>query len=77
MDDFKLMRFFDWLMWFNIVMGIVKGLVYFYYDCQEWIVYLDIKFQNILLDDMFNVKVLDFGFVKLMSWLDISQVKIF
>lgn len=56
----------DWEIRFNIVVGIVKGFVYLYEDCDVKIVYCDIKFENVFFDDYFEVKVLDFGLVKLM-----------
>ncbi|XP_024369764.1 G-type lectin S-receptor-like serine/threonine-protein kinase SD2-5 [Physcomitrium patens] len=67
-------RFLDWPTRFNIALGTAKGLAYLHHDCQERIVHLDIKPQNILLDDMFNAKVSDFGLAKLMSRTDTSQV---
>lgn len=76
MGDPKSTRFLDWPTRFNIAMGTAKGLAYLHHDCQERIVHLDIKPQNILLDDAFNAKVSDFGLAKLMSRSDTSQVKI-
>ena len=74
MDNPTNMKFLDWPARFNIAMGTAKGLAYLHHDCQERIVHLDIKPQNILLDDMFNAKVSDFGLAKLMSRADASQV---
>lgn len=74
MDDPTSTRFLNWPARFNIAMGTAKGLAYLHHDCQERIVHLDIKPQNILLDDLFNAKVSDFGLAKLMSRLDASQV---
>jgi serine/threonine protein kinase len=75
MDDPTSTRFLNWPARFNIAMGTAKGLAYLHHDCQERIVHLDIKPQNILLDDLFNAKVSDFGLAKLMSRLDASQVR--
>lgn len=73
-DNPKSPRFLDWPTRFNIAMGTAKGLAYLHHDCRERIVHLDIKPQNILLDDTFEAKVSDFGLAKLMSRGDTSQV---
>ncbi|TYG36084.1 hypothetical protein ES288_D13G036000v1 [Gossypium darwinii] len=45
----------------KIILDIAKGLAYLHEDCNQKIVHLDIKPQNILLDEHFNAKVSDFG----------------
>ncbi|ESR61276.1 hypothetical protein CICLE_v10014371mg [Citrus x clementina] len=56
-----------------IILDIAKGLTYLHEDCRQKILHLDIKPQNILLDDNFNAKVADFGLSKLID-RDQSQV---
>ncbi|GAY34891.1 hypothetical protein CUMW_284700, partial [Citrus unshiu] len=57
----------------KIILDIAKGLTYLHEDCRQKILHLDIKPQNILLDDNFNAKVADFGLSKLID-RDQSQV---
>ncbi|KAL3509094.1 hypothetical protein ACH5RR_028495 [Cinchona calisaya] len=57
----------------NIAIDIAKGLAYLHEECYKKIIHLDIKPQNILLDENFNAKVSDFGLSKLMD-RDKSQV---
>lgn len=59
----------------KIILDIAKGLAYLHEDCRQTIVHLDIKPQNILLDENFNAKVSDFGLSKLID-KDESQVLI-
>uniref|UniRef100_A0ACD5VNE3 Uncharacterized protein n=1 Tax=Avena sativa TaxID=4498 RepID=A0ACD5VNE3_AVESA len=63
----------DWCTRHRIFTDIAKGLSYLHEDCRQRIVHLDIKPQNILLDDSFNAKVSDFGLSKLID-RDESQV---
>ncbi|XP_058095514.1 G-type lectin S-receptor-like serine/threonine-protein kinase SD2-5 [Magnolia sinica] len=58
----------------KIILDIAKGLAYLHEECRQRIVHLDIKPQNILLDDSFSAKVSDFGLSKLMD-RDQSQVQ--
>ncbi|GJX76565.1 G-type lectin S-receptor-like serine/threonine-protein kinase SD2-5 [Tanacetum coccineum] len=51
----------------KIILDIAKGLTYLHEDCRQKIIHLDIKPQNILLDDDFNAKVSDFGLSKLID----------
>ncbi|MFQ6646363.1 hypothetical protein Gotur_020219 [Gossypium turneri] len=57
----------------KIILDIAKGLAYLHEDCNRKIIHLDIKPQNILLDENFNAKVSDFGLSKLIE-KDQSQV---
>ncbi|GAV74271.1 Pkinase domain-containing protein/B_lectin domain-containing protein [Cephalotus follicularis] len=51
----------------KIILDIAKGLTYLHEDCRQKIVHLDIKPQNVLLDEDFNAKVADFGLSKLIQ----------
>ena len=63
----------DWQHRKKIILDIARGLTYLHEDCRQKIVHLDIKPQNILLDENFNAKVSDFGLSKLVD-RDQSQV---
>nr|GEY78628.1 G-type lectin S-receptor-like serine/threonine-protein kinase SD2-5 [Tanacetum cinerariifolium] len=56
-----------WVCRKKIILDIAKGLTYLHEDCRQKIIHLDIKPQNILLDDDFNAKVSDFGLSKLID----------
>ncbi|XP_058095518.1 G-type lectin S-receptor-like serine/threonine-protein kinase SD2-5 [Magnolia sinica] len=64
----------DWQTRKKIILDVAKGLAYLHEDCHQRIVHLDIKPQNILLDDNFNAKVSDFGLSKMID-RDQSQVQ--
>ncbi|MCD9641565.1 hypothetical protein HAX54_027793 [Datura stramonium] len=51
----------------RIISDIAKGLAYLHEDCSHKIIHLDIKPQNILLDQCFNAKISDFGLSKLIE----------
>ncbi|THG14426.1 hypothetical protein TEA_021251 [Camellia sinensis var. sinensis] len=57
----------------KIIMEIAKGLSYLHEECKQKIFHLDIKPQNILLDEYFNAKISDFRLSKLID-KDQSQV---
>jgi serine/threonine protein kinase len=57
----------DWHTRCKIITNIGKGLSYLHEDCRQRIAHLDIKPQNILLDDSFEAKVADFGLCKLID----------
>ncbi|XP_043720361.1 probable LRR receptor-like serine/threonine-protein kinase RKF3 [Telopea speciosissima] len=48
----------------KIALGTARGLAYLHYGAQPAIIHRDIKASNILLDEMFEPKLADFGFAK-------------
>ncbi|KAM3245399.1 hypothetical protein ACQJBY_056624 [Aegilops geniculata] len=63
----------DWRMRHKIIIQIAKALSYLHEERMDIIAHLDVKPQNILLDDDFNAKLSDFGLWKLIN-RDKSQV---
>ncbi|XP_037403785.1 G-type lectin S-receptor-like serine/threonine-protein kinase SD2-5 [Triticum dicoccoides] len=63
----------NWSTRCKIITHIAKGLTYLHEECMKKIAHLDVKPQNILLDDNFNAKLSDFGLCKLID-RDMSQV---
>ncbi|XP_021628435.2 proline-rich receptor-like protein kinase PERK15 isoform X2 [Manihot esculenta] len=57
----------DWETRMNIAKGSASGLEYLHEHCDSPIVHLDIKSDNILLDDEFKPKVADFGLARFFS----------
>ncbi|XP_016194737.1 protein NSP-INTERACTING KINASE 3-like isoform X2 [Arachis ipaensis] len=55
----------DWNTLFQITIGIARGLEYLHRGCATKILHLDIKPQNILLDEDFCPKIADFGLAKI------------
>eukprot|EP00250_Pteridium_aquilinum_P033212 c5325_g1_i1 orf=149-2830(+) len=63
-DEVSLMA---WPLRFSIALGAARGLAYLHEECKNTIIHLDIKPQNILLDEDFVAKVSDFGLSRLMG----------
>lgn len=61
----KQFSFLEWKDRFKIAIGTVKGLTYLHHECLEWVIHLDVKPENILLDSNFEPKIADFGLAKL------------
>ncbi|OEL23496.1 Zeamatin [Dichanthelium oligosanthes] len=57
----------DWQTRCKIITHIAKGLSYLHEECMKRIAHLDVKPQNILLDENFNAKLSDFGLKKVKS----------
>ncbi|CAE5957732.1 unnamed protein product [Arabidopsis arenosa] len=62
----------DWNARYRIALGAAEGLCYLHHDCRPQIVHRDIKSNNILLDELFQAHVGDFGLAKL---IDLSYSK--
>ena len=56
----------NWEKRYNIIVGILRGLLYLHEDSQLRIVHRDIKPSNILLDQKLNPKIADFGLAKIL-----------
>ncbi|PIN04200.1 Serine/threonine protein kinase [Handroanthus impetiginosus] len=54
-----------WPMRFDIIIGIVRGLLYLHHDSRLKIIHRDLKTSNILLDGNLNPKISDFGLARI------------
>ncbi|KAH9714388.1 G-type lectin S-receptor-like serine/threonine-protein kinase [Citrus sinensis] len=54
----------DWKKRFNIIEGIVQGLLYLHKYSRLRVIHRDLKASNILLDDQMNPKISDFGMAR-------------
>ncbi|XP_061347104.1 probable receptor-like protein kinase At5g20050 [Gastrolobium bilobum] len=63
----------SWIMRYRVAIDVAKGLAYLHHDCRSRILHLDIKPENILLDENYRALVSDFGLAKLIG-KDESQV---
>ncbi|KAH9302277.1 hypothetical protein KI387_013860, partial [Taxus chinensis] len=65
--DSEKSRLLDWQKRHNIIVGIVRGLLYLHEDSKLRIIHRDIKASNILLDEQLNPKIADFGLARLFT----------
>ncbi|KAI4387921.1 hypothetical protein MLD38_000306 [Melastoma candidum] len=66
-EDRNSLTCLSWEKRFNIALGSAKGIAYLHEECRECIVHLNIKPENILLDENYHAKVSDFGLAELMD----------
>ncbi|KAL3751068.1 hypothetical protein ACJRO7_011958 [Eucalyptus globulus] len=57
----------SWIQRCQIASGIARGILYLHEEGTTKIIHCDIKPQNILLDDYYNVRISDFGLAKLLK----------
>ncbi|KAG2262234.1 hypothetical protein Bca52824_069313 [Brassica carinata] len=55
----------DWPKRFDIIQGIARGLLYLHRDSRLRVIHRDLKVSNILLDEMMNPKISDFGLARM------------
>ncbi|KAK4768836.1 hypothetical protein SAY86_026986 [Trapa natans] len=59
-----------WSRRFNIALGTARALAYLHHDARPPVVHLNIKSNNILLDENYEAKLSDYGLGKLLAILD-------
>ncbi|GJX30405.1 probable LRR receptor-like serine/threonine-protein kinase [Tanacetum coccineum] len=60
----------NWPRRFKIALGTARALSYLHHDCKPQILHLNLKSNNILLDQSYEPKLSDYGLVKLLPLLD-------
>ncbi|CAD5170377.1 unnamed protein product [Musa acuminata subsp. malaccensis] len=60
-------RCLPWAMRYRAAVDVAKALSYLHHDCRARVLHLDVKPENILLDEGFRAVVADFGLSKLMG----------
>jgi len=67
-------KLLDWDKRICIIMGVAQGLTHLHHKCDPTILHLDIKPQNILLDNEYTPKLVDFGSAKFLNGRDENVV---
>ncbi|KAF4367150.1 hypothetical protein CsatB_011561 [Cannabis sativa] len=62
-----------WDLRYRVAQDVAKALAYLHHDCRSRVLHLDVKPENILLDESFHAIVADFGLSRLMG-KDESQI---
>ncbi|KAK7330150.1 hypothetical protein VNO77_24336 [Canavalia gladiata] len=62
-----------WNLRYGVAIDVAKGLSYLHHDCRSRVLHLDVKPENILLDEDYKALVSDFGLSTLVG-KDVSQV---
>ena len=65
MPDSNQRRLLDWKKRFNIIEGIIQGLIYLHKYSRLRVIHRDLKVSNILLDENMNPKISDFGMARM------------
>lgn len=60
-------RCLSWDLRYRVAVDVAKALAYLHHDCRSRILHLDVKPENILLDENYRAIVSDFGLSKLMG----------
>ncbi|PON46481.1 Serine/threonine protein kinase, partial [Parasponia andersonii] len=63
----------SWDLRYRVALDVAKALAYLHHDCRSRVLHLDVKPENILLDENYRAIVSDFGLSKLMG-KDESQI---
>ncbi|GFY99536.1 leucine-rich repeat transmembrane protein kinase family protein [Actinidia rufa] len=56
----------DWVLRYNIAVGVAQGLNYLHHDCHPPVIHRDVKSNNILLDANLEARIADFGLARMM-----------